>query len=78
MSSSEMESLIRPISETEVKFNLFQMDPIKSSGPDGIQPVFYQKYWEEMKISILKFCARCFDSANIPQEINYSYITLIP
>lgn len=78
MSAGERESIVRPITEMEVKSNFFQMDPIKSPGPDGIQPVFYQRYWEEIKDSIVQFCSKCFNHSEIPQEINSSYITLIP
>ncbi|XP_021724281.1 uncharacterized protein LOC110691632 [Chenopodium quinoa] len=30
----------------EVKSNLFLMDPIKSPSPDGLQPLFFQQFWE--------------------------------
>lgn len=71
-------ALLKPITDEEVKYNLFQMDPIKSPGPDGIQPVFYQTFWNDIGPSIVKFCKTCFESATISEEINSSYITLIP
>lgn len=36
--------LLRPVQEEEVKFALFQMNPDKALGPDGITPGFFQKY----------------------------------
>lgn len=37
--------LLRPITLEEVKGALFQMNPDKAPGPDGMTPRFYQKYW---------------------------------
>ncbi|XP_056688797.1 uncharacterized protein [Spinacia oleracea] len=70
--------LLNPISKDEVWHNLRLMDPIKSPGPDGIQPIFFQRYWAELGDSIFKFCASCFLNAAIPSDINRSFITLIP
>ncbi|KAL0410572.1 UNVERIFIED_CONTAM: hypothetical protein Slati_3646900 [Sesamum latifolium] len=39
------ESLTQPFSPDEVKHAIFQMYPYKSSGPDGMSPIFFQKYW---------------------------------
>uniref|UniRef100_A0A803Q5Q8 Reverse transcriptase domain-containing protein n=1 Tax=Cannabis sativa TaxID=3483 RepID=A0A803Q5Q8_CANSA len=39
------EELLRPILDQEVKEAVFQMHPDKSSGPDRMNPKFYQKYW---------------------------------
>lgn len=68
ISSDEVISLCRPITEEEVKYNLFQMDLIKSPGPDGIQHVFYHKYWSDIKSTLVNFCLNCFESATIPEE----------
>lgn len=67
-----------PVTKDEVKFNLSCMDLIKSPGPDGIQPVFYRRYWSELGDSLTQFCIDCFTHSSIPVEINNSYITLIP
>ncbi|XP_062074996.1 uncharacterized protein LOC133779006 [Humulus lupulus] len=37
--------LLMPISKKEVKDALFQMNPDKSPGPDGMTPEFYQNFW---------------------------------
>lgn len=70
--------MTKPINKEEVKHNLFQMDPIKSPGLDGIQLVFSQKYWEDLGDCLTNFCVKCFTTASIPHSINESYITLIP
>ncbi|XP_056698695.1 uncharacterized protein [Spinacia oleracea] len=62
----------------EVRLNLFSMDPTKSPGPDGIQPIFFQRFWSDLGNSIYKFCVTCFENGKVPSDINYSYIALIP
>ncbi|XP_056692071.1 uncharacterized protein [Spinacia oleracea] len=66
------------ITMDEVHSNLFAMDPIKSPGPDGIQPIFFQKHWAKLGHIIYDFCNSCFCNGKIPEDINRSYIALIP
>ncbi|GLU14892.1 hypothetical protein SLE2022_314330 [Rubroshorea leprosula] len=72
------ESLLRPVSLEEVKTALFSMKGLKSPGPDGIQPIFYQKHWEEVSGTLLSFTNNvirdgCFDLALLK-----AHIVLIP
>ncbi|KAL0444691.1 UNVERIFIED_CONTAM: LINE-1 retrotransposable element O protein [Sesamum latifolium] len=39
------EALNQPFTLEEITCALKQMHPLKSPGPDGISPIFYQKYW---------------------------------
>lgn len=54
------------------------MDPIKTPVSNGIQPIFYQRYWDFLVTIIFSFCRDCFQNERIPEKINDSYITLIP
>ncbi|KAL0444606.1 UNVERIFIED_CONTAM: putative mitochondrial protein [Sesamum latifolium] len=45
VSESMNEALIQPFVPDEVKLVISQMYPYKSPGPNGMSPVFYQKYW---------------------------------
>ena len=45
MSVDMREELSRPYIVEEVKIALFQMGPTKVLGPDGMNALFYQKFW---------------------------------
>ncbi|KAK8952445.1 hypothetical protein KSP39_PZI004212 [Platanthera zijinensis] len=38
-------TLCRPFTPAEVSSALFSMSPLKSPGPDGLPPIFFQKFW---------------------------------
>ena len=43
--TSEMnEKLLEEFREVEIRLALNQMHPVKSPGPNGMPPIFYQKY----------------------------------
>ncbi|XP_056692196.1 uncharacterized protein [Spinacia oleracea] len=78
LDDSKKSMFLARVTLDEVRLNLFNMDPTKSPGPDGIQPIFFQRFWSDMNISLSTFCVSCFENGKIPAEINYSYIALIP
>ena len=50
--TEEMNSqLVKDFTVEEVQVALKQMAPIKASGPDGLPPIFYQKYWHLIRES---------------------------
>lgn len=62
----------------EVKRALFQMHPTKASGHDGMNPLFFQKYWHIVGIDVSNVVLDCINFGNILHGINFSHITLIP
>ena len=61
----------------EVDEALKQMDPLKAPGPDGLPPLFFQKFWlttgEEVSHTVLI----CLNSGSVTFTINHTFITLI-
>lgn len=46
MTDRDLELLQRPYAEREVVKAIKDMDAFKAPGPDGFQPLFYQRYWD--------------------------------
>ncbi|XP_059627374.1 uncharacterized protein LOC132270192 [Cornus florida] len=70
--------LLEVPSELEVKQVVFSMAPMKAPGPDGMTPLFYQKYWEVLKVDIVRAVAGFFENGNLLSKFNHTNIVLIP
>ena len=64
--------------EEEVKVALNQMAPLKSPGPDGMPPLFFQHYWDLVGKNITTSVLSFLNSASLPENLNHTFITLIP
>ena len=71
-------ALIREFTAPEVELALNQMAPTKAPGPDGMPPVFYQKFWHVVGSDVTKAVLSCLNSGRILKSINHTFITLIP
>lgn len=54
------------------------MQPTKSLGLDGMSPIFYQKYWDNVGLCVLNYVLQAFNSSIMPSQANDTYICLIP
>jgi hypothetical protein len=72
------DSLLFPITEEEVKIALFQMNPSKAPGPDGMSALFFQKYWHVIGTDITSAVLDCISSRKLLKSVNYMHIALIP
>lgn len=70
--------LSRSYTEEEVAVTLKQIHPSKAPGPDGMPPLFYQKYWHIVGPKVFKVVLEMLNSGQIPSALNYTFITLIP
>ena len=72
------EILTMEYSVDEIKAALFQMGPTKAPGPDGMNALFYQKFWnivgDDVVVAVLDF----LNSGNMDPAVNYTHIILIP
>ena len=62
----------------EIKAALFQMGPTKAPGPNGVNALFYQKFWHIIGNDVIAAVLDFLNSGFMPPEINYTHIVLIP
>ncbi|XP_074290171.1 uncharacterized protein LOC141616907 [Silene latifolia] len=74
----ERAKLGRDFSKNEVRAAVFQLGPLKSSGPDGIPTAFYQKYWAIVKNDVIKGALNILNSGTVLKDFNKTFIVLIP
>ena len=62
----------------KIKGALFQMGPTKAPRPDGMNALFYQKFWHVMGDSVIAAMLDYLNSGVMIPEINHANIVLIP
>ena len=62
----------------EIKAALFQMGPTKAPWPNGVNALFYQKFWHIIGNDVIAAVLDFLNSGFMPPEINYTHIVLIP
>nr|XP_023923653.1 uncharacterized protein LOC112035046 [Quercus suber] len=72
------QSLSREVSADEIWEALFQMGPTKAPGHDGMNALFYQKFWHIVGDNVVSAVLDFLQSGNMVSEINHTNIVLIP
>ena len=72
------DSLLQAFQPEEVHAALQQMHPIKSPGPDGMPPIFFQKYWNIVGQNVSDCILNILNTGVMPLEMNETHICLIP
>ena len=62
----------------EVQKAIKEMAPLKAPGPDGMPPLFYQHYWNTIGNDVTQSVLHFLNSACLPENLNHTFITLIP
>lgn len=62
----------------KLKKSCGNLNPLKSSGPDGISGIFFIRYWKSVKTKVVAFVQECFRLGNILANVNKAFIVLIP
>ena len=70
--------LTKQFQPDEVWHAIQQMHPMKSPGPDGMPPIFYQKFWNIVGQNTTECVLNILKSGIMPTDINATYICLIP
>ncbi|CAN1729936.1 LINE-1 reverse transcriptase homolog [Linum perenne] len=71
-------TLNAPFSDEEFRLACFSMHPDKAPGPDGLNPAFYQKFWDVVGQDVILDCRRWLSSNHIPEEVRSTDIILLP
>ena len=62
----------------EVQRALKHMHPTKSPSPDGMSPIFFQRYWDIVGPHVVDCVLNILRTCVIPNGLNDTYICLIP
>ena len=68
--AEDREKLDRPFSPCEILVALKDMKPYKAPGPDGFQPVFYQKFWNLVQPNVTKLVEDVLSGRDFPEGLN--------
>nr|CAD1834076.1 unnamed protein product [Ananas comosus var. bracteatus] len=74
----DLSSLHSPFTLDEVKRTVFSCAPEKAPGPDGLPMIFYQRFWNLIKVDILEVFSCFHNGAANLQDINTSWVCLLP
>lgn len=72
------DSLLADFTEPEVKQAVFQMHPTKAPGPDGMPPLFFQKYWHIVGQDVSRAIIDFLSTGRLLRKINFTQVVLIP
>ncbi|KAK6121388.1 hypothetical protein DH2020_044870 [Rehmannia glutinosa] len=72
------EDLERPFTSDEVKKAIFSMGPLKAPGPDGFQPIFFQKNWDIVGPDLVDMALNILNNGQSIGDFNNTHVVLIP
>nr|GEU62956.1 hypothetical protein [Tanacetum cinerariifolium] len=78
VSEGSCTSMIRPISNDEIKRAMFDIGDDKAPGPDGFTSVFFKKAWDTVGMYVCVAIREFFMNGKILKEINHTFLALIP
>ena len=72
------QTLTSDFTADEIKDALFQMGPTKASEPDGMNALFFQKFWHIVGTIVVNAVLEYFNYGIMNPNINHTHIVLIP
>ncbi|GKV05206.1 hypothetical protein SLEP1_g17240 [Rubroshorea leprosula] len=73
-----LESFQGVLTKDEIWAALHSIKPFKAPGPDGVHPLFFQKFWDITKDKLCTDIVQIFSIGIIPSSWNESLVVLIP
>ena len=70
-------SLTAPYSAEEVREVVFQMLPSNAPGPNGLNPFFYQHFWDIVGEDVTKATLEILEGAGLTPSFNHTNVALI-
>lgn len=70
--------LVADITYEEFTVVAKQMHPDKASGPDGLNPAFFQQFWPILGREVYTCCEQFLDTISFPVNLNDTNVVLIP
>lgn len=71
VSREQNTQLVRELSYEEFTTAVHQMHQDKESGPDGLNPSFYQHFWDSLGIDVFECCKSSLASCSFPVDFNH-------
>ena len=78
LNNREHNSLTKRVEYWETTKALKSMKPFKALGPDGFQPIFFQKYWDIVRPNVHKLVIQAFETGDFDSDVNDTLLVLIP
>ena len=78
VSLAMQDMLSRDFIADEIKEVVFQMGPTKAPGPDGINALFYQKFWHIVRNDVVNAVLDFLNNGVMLPNLNHTNIVLIP
>ena len=73
---AENRFLLADFDAQEIKDVIFSMHHDKSPGPDGMNPGFFQSYWDVVGEQVTKACLEVLKYKSLSKEWNETWIVL--
>jgi len=78
VSEEDNNILTQPFTEQEFKDAVFSMHPDKSPGPDGLNPAFFHRFWNDIRGDIFTTATSWLANGVFPLDLNATHIVLAP
>ncbi|GJW34908.1 hypothetical protein Tco_0057828, partial [Tanacetum coccineum] len=71
-------SMVRTVSDLEIKAAMFDIGDDRAPGPDGFTAAFFKKAWDIVGLEVCEAIKDFFCNGQLWKEINHTFLALIP